>query len=158
MSTNPFAVLSRSAVTAQGRLSQPSLSAQHSFSGWLQPPLEAVDSALQQAFEQESESQRHRRQQMIVQALQQPGDRYCDALRVIRRGAGISLTWQLINGPLAGLLIKAELAGGQLQLSLSVSEWRHYHCLLEQKPHWLTLLNRGVYAVSVEVHYVVSVT
>lgn len=159
MSTNPLiAALSRSAVTGQGRLPQPSLSAQRSFSGWLQPPVEAVDLDLQQAFEQESESQRQQRQQAIVQALQQPGDLYRDPLRVIRRGEGISLTWQLINGPLAGLLIKAELASGQLQLSLSVSDWSHYRCLLAQKPDWLTVLNRGGYAVSVEVHYVVSVT
>jgi hypothetical protein len=117
-----------------------------------------VDSALQQAFEQESESQRQQRQQAIVQALQEPGGLYRDALRLIRRDQGIGLTWQLINGPLAGLLIKAELADGELRLSLSVSDWSHYLCLLEQKPHWLTLLSRGGYAISLEVHYVVSVT
>lgn len=159
MSTNPLiAVLSRSAIVGQGLIPQPSLSAQRSFSDWFQPPLEAVESTLQQEFEQESESQRHQRQQAIVQALQQPGDLYRDPLRLIRRGEGIRLTWELINGPLAGLLIQAELADGQLRISLTVSDWTHYHCLLAQKNRWLTLLSHGHDAVSVEVHYVVSVT
>jgi hypothetical protein len=159
MSTNPLiAVLSRSALIGQGRIPQPSLSAQRSFSDWFQPPLPSVESALQQEFEQESEFQRHQRQQAIVQALQQPGDLYSDPLRLIRRGEGIRLTWQLINGPLAGLLIQAELTNGQLRISLTVSDWTHYHCLLEQKKRWLKILRSGHDAVSVEVRYVVSVT
>lgn len=159
MSTNPLTIpIFRSPIKGNPRLAQPSLSAQRSFKDWLRPPINEVASDQQQAFEQEDETQRQKRQQIILQMLSHPGAIYRDPWRLIRRDPGMSLTWQLVNGPMAGLTIKAVLAAGELQLRLSVSDWHHYHCLLANKPHWLTLLNQGEHRVSIEVLHVVSST